>query len=331
MRNELLGYLLGALETNERAKVENELASDDRLRSEMELLRRGLTPLEADGDRFDPPIGLARRTIEFVFLRLALQAEGPAANEPAVTRPQSNWSDQPAPTRRWRMVDISVAAGILVAALSVVVPAIIQSRANTQRLACQDRMKSTYSGIAKYADLHNGKLPIATVSAGFDGKAGIYAPLLRQAGYLEQEESVLCPGSELASEVAGEAYRVPSIEELRKASGLELNRLIRRMGGSYAFAIGYRENGRYRTLVMRPGANFPLMADLPGENGKPIGHHGGCGRNVLTADGRIVYIPTCCWGTRDNLFANDDGEVDAGTSKHDNVLTPSDRGPRVSE
>jgi len=169
------------------------------------------------------------------------------------------------------------------------------------------------------------------VSAGFDGKAGIYAPLLRQAGYLEHEELVVCPGSELASELAGEQYRVPSIEELRKASGPELVRLMRRMGGSYAFAIGYRENGRYRTLVMRPGANFPLMADLPGENGKPVGHHGGCGRNVLTADGRTVYIHTCCWGTRDNLFENDEGEVDAGTGKHDSVLTWSDQGPRVTE
>ena len=331
MRNELLGYLIGALETDERVQVENELASNDQLRVQMELLRRGLTPLEADGERIDPPVGLARRTIDFVFLRLALQAQGPGPNEPAVTRPQFNWTDRPAPTRRWRMVDVSVAAGILVAALSVVVPAIIQSRANAERLACQNRMQSTYSGIAQYAGMHNGALPIAKVSDGFEGKAGIYAPLLRQAGYLDQEELVVCPGSELATEAAKEGYRVPTIDELRKANGQELERLMRRMGGSYAFAIGYREDGKYRTLVLRPGASFPLMADLPGENGKPVGHHGGCGRNVLTSDGRTVYIHTCCWGTRDHLFANDEGEVDAGTGKHDSVLTWSHKGPRMAE
>jgi anti-sigma-K factor RskA len=331
MRNELLGYLVGALETDERAQVESELAGSNQLRGEVELLRRSLTPLEIDGEPIDPPAGLARRTIDFVFLHLALQVQGPAANQPAVSRPQPNWSDRPAPTRRWRMVDMSVAAGIMVAALSVVVPAIIQSRANAERIACQNQLRSTYDGIAKYADLHNGALPIAKVSAGFDGKAGIYAPLLRQAGYLESEASVVCPGSELASEAAGEGYRVPSMDELRKASGQELERLVKRMGGSYAFAIGYREDGKYRRLVLRPGSNFPLMSDLPGKDGKPLGHHGACGRNVLTSDGRIVYIHTCCWGTRDNLYANDDGEVDAGTGRHDSVLMWSDQGPRFSE
>jgi anti-sigma-K factor RskA len=326
MRNELLGYLLGALENHEQAQVESVLASDDQLRVEAELLRRSLTPLAADGERLDPPAGLAQRTIDFVFLRLALQAQGPSANEPAVTRPQPNWSDAPAPTRRWRMVDVSVAAGILVAALSVVVPAIIQSRANAERLACQNRMQTTYGGIAKYADMRNGALPIAKVSAGFEGKAGIYAPLLRHGGYLDNEELLVCPGSELADE----DFRVPPIEELRKASGLKLKRLMERTGG-YAFAIGYRENGKYRTLVLRPGANFPLMSDLPGKNGKPVGHHGGCGRNVLMVNGRIFYIHTCCWDARDDLFANDEGEIDAGIGKHDSVLTWPDQGPSVSE
>jgi hypothetical protein len=225
------------------------------------------------------------------------------------------------------MVDVSVAAGILVAALSVVVPAVIQSRANAERLACQDRLQSTYAGIAKYADMHQGALPIAKVSTGFEGKAGIYAPLLRAGGYLDKEELVVCPGSELAED----QFRVPSIEELRKVRGLQLKRLMRRRGGTYAFAIGYREDGKYRTLVLRPGANFPLMADLPDKDGKPVGHHGGCGRNVLSADGRTVYIHTGCWDKQDNLFANDEGQIDAGMSKHDSVLTWPDQGPRVFE
>jgi anti-sigma-K factor RskA len=331
MRNELLGYLLGALENHERAQVENELTSDGQLRSEAELLRRSLMPLEADAERFDPPVGLARRTIDFVFLHLALQAQGPAANEPAVTRLQPNWSEGPVPARRWRIVDVSVAAGILVAALSVVVPAIIQSRANAERLACQNRMQQTYRGIAKYADMNNGNLPIATVSNDFRSKAGIYAPLLSEAGYLDDDEMVVCPGSQLASEVAqGDEYRIPTIAELENASGKELDRLLRRMGGSYAFAIGYRENGRYHVLRLRPGADFPLLADLPGKNGEPVGHHGGCGRNVLWANGAYRYIRTCCQpGTHDSIYTNDEGLLDAGMSRYDSVLGPSDGGPRV--
>jgi hypothetical protein len=331
MRNELLGYLIGALESDERERLESALATNDQLRGEIEVLRNGLTPLAID-EPIEPPPGLARRAVDFVFLRIALQAQGPQAHEPAVTRAPANWSDSPVPSRRWRMADVSVAAGIVVAALSVVVPAIIQSRANAQRLACQGQMKSTYEAVAKYADMHNGALPIATVSNDYKGKAGIYAPLLYEGGFLSDVEDVVCPGSDLAREVNSGEFRLPSIKQLNNARGERLKLYVQRMGGSYAFAIGYRENGRYHTLRLRPDSTFPLMSDSPGANGKPIGHHGACGRNVLTADGRVHYIVTCCRpGTHDSLFTNDEGVLDAGVGRHDTVLVPSDIGPKGRE
>ena len=66
MRNELLGYLVGALEKDEQAQVASKLHSDNQLQSEMEILRRGLVPLEADGERFEPPADLWRRAVEYV-------------------------------------------------------------------------------------------------------------------------------------------------------------------------------------------------------------------------------------------------------------------------
>lgn len=329
MRNELLGYLLGALDNEEHAQVESKLASDHALQSDANLLRKGLAPLEADEKHFEPPVDLWRRTVEYVMLRAGLHGVGPAANAAAVTRPSPAWTDGPAPTRRWRMTDVSVAAGILVAAMSVVVPAVIQSRANAQRLACQGRLQDTYKGFKSFAGLHNGVLPVASASEGYQGKAGYYAPLLRDAGYLENDQSVVCPESDLAAE----DFEVPSLKQLESARGRELVRLIRRMGGSYAIAIGYIENGRYRPLRLRIGSNFPLLADLPDENGQPKGHHGGCGQNVLMSDGRTIYIYVRCWPeTRDNnIFANDDGDQDAGVRREDNVLVPGDLGPTVRD
>jgi hypothetical protein len=329
MRNELLGYLLGALETDEQARVENGISNDRGLRRDFELLRRSLAPLEADSQQFEPPRGLAQRTVDFVFLQVALQTPGPAPNEPSVGLPEPAWSDRPMATPRWRLVDFSVAAGILVAAIAVVVPAIIKSRDNARLFACQNRLQTVYPALAQFADMNNSLLPVAKPVQGFEGKAGVYAPLLLEAGYLNEPELVVCPGSDL-----GEAqFRIPRISELRAATGPELDRLVKMMGGSYAFAIGYRENGKYQPLRMRLGKNsFPLMADLPGHNGKPIGHHGSCGRNVLTADGRVFYINTCCRpGTHDRLYLNDDGRVDAGNGRSDCVLSPSDLGPSFGE
>ena len=181
---------------------------------------------------------------------------------------------------------------------------------NAQRVACSDRLQESHEGLASFAEMRNGVLPMASASDGAYGKAGIYAPLLRNAGYLPGDESVLCPDSEPPDE----EFAIPSLKQLESAKGRELLQLIRSMGGTYAIGIGYRENGRYRPLRMRRGANFPLMADLPDENGKPKGHHGGCGQNVLMVDGRVIYIYTRCWPVNrdDNIYANDEGKMDAG-------------------
>jgi len=325
MQNELLGYLLEALDAEEQGRLQTELGKNHQLRGEMELLRRSLEPLAWDDGHYGPPLGLARRTVELVVFRQALHAEAPAAHAAAVSAPQPVWIDGPAPTRRWRMVDMTVAAGIFVAALAVVLPAISQSRANAERLACQNRLTESYTALATYADRHNGVLPVAMAKSGYEGKAGIYAPLLTQAGYLTDSRSVVCPGSSLANE----DFEVPSIAKLKAATGSELERMIRVMGGSYAYGLGYRENGRYHPLIKLARDNYALMADLPGENGTPIGHHGGCGRNVLFESGAVRYLNTCrLMGSRDDIYTNNDGEQDAGKGRDDSVVVGSADGPR---
>jgi hypothetical protein len=339
MRNELLGYLLEALDADEQRRVDSELRNDHQLRSEMELLRKGLTPLDADAGHLEPPAGLAQRTIDYVFSGSVLsdsvlsgsvlsgsawQTAASAAGVPAVERPAPAWTEPAAPTRRWRFVDLSVAAGIMVAAFAVVVPAISQSRANSERVACESRLNNTFTALENYAEKNQGTLPVAMASAGFEGKAGIFGPRITEAGYLTDHSAVVCPSSDLADE----EFQVPSTARLRAASGAELDRLVRIMGGSFAFAVGYwDDSGRYRPLTLRSGERFPLMADVPDDNGRPIGHHG-CGRNVLFSDGSVKYVVGPCRArTFEDIYANDDGEQDAGKGRKDAVLLPSYRGP----
>ena len=58
MRERLLGYLLDALEPEERQAVEDALARDPKLQRELEVLADSLEPLEASGDDVEPPEGL---------------------------------------------------------------------------------------------------------------------------------------------------------------------------------------------------------------------------------------------------------------------------------
>ena len=58
----LLGYLLGALETDDVEQLSIALESDPELRRQLELLRLALEPLELCCDAVDAPTDLAVRT-----------------------------------------------------------------------------------------------------------------------------------------------------------------------------------------------------------------------------------------------------------------------------
>jgi prepilin-type processing-associated H-X9-DG protein len=312
MRNELVGYLVGALETDEQTRVEQEVKSNSQLRGELDVLRRGLVPLAVDEPTFDPPVGLARRTIEFVFARAA------ATVASQVTRPLPMWNDTPPPTRRWRMADLSVAAGILVAAFSVVVPAILQSRVNAERISCQNRLGQAYFALTDFAKTHNGKLPGPEPRHGVESNVGIYGPMITEAKYLADHTNLICPGSDLANE----EVTIPTVAEVRAAKGKHRDELLRVMGGSYSYAVGYfDEKGVYHPLTRRNGDRSPILSDLSNKGGRPIGHHGGCGRNVLFADGSVEYVSTCrLRSINDDIYLNADGEENAGRHPRDIVL-----------
>jgi hypothetical protein len=66
MREDLLGYLLGALEPDEEREVEDRLEADPELRQRLRVIRRGLEPLSSDDGLIDAPPGLAARACNFI-------------------------------------------------------------------------------------------------------------------------------------------------------------------------------------------------------------------------------------------------------------------------
>ena len=66
MQGKLLGYLLGALDGEETAFVEQALRSDGETRRELEVWRLALLPLQSPPKQVDAPAGLARRTCQRV-------------------------------------------------------------------------------------------------------------------------------------------------------------------------------------------------------------------------------------------------------------------------
>src|SRR6516165_5448186 len=106
MDENLVGYLLDALDAEDRRKVESYLRARPEARKRLARLRQLLNPLEADLHPSDPPPGLWVRT-------LAQVAEYQCRRLPSA--PPVRVSSVPLSARGWwRRADVLVAASLLV-------------------------------------------------------------------------------------------------------------------------------------------------------------------------------------------------------------------------
>lgn len=317
MREHLLGYLTGALEPHETEQVESRLGQDDQLRQDLEAMRLSVQPLAADAGHFEPPVGLAKRTCDYV---------ASCMTTPAVRVSGGS-------LRRWTVADLLVAACVLVAGTLVFFPAVSYSRYNSQLAGCQNNLRQIGMGLLHYSSNHNGYLP-QLPTRGNEAVAGLYAPILVEGGYLDSGEYFVCPAMPLDTGTADSwsaGFRMPTRAELRAATGERLRAMQRRLGGTYGYNLGYVEGQRYQPVRPRGRSTFALVADAPSPalDSSQSGNHRGRGQNVLFEDGHVGFLNTCraCPQTNDDVFHNDDGEVAAGKHLNDAVIGPSDVPP----
>ncbi|MHC4400427.1 MAG: hypothetical protein ACYTG0_12190 [Planctomycetota bacterium] len=318
-REQLLGYLLGALDDTERESVESELERNPELARELARVQERLHPLWAAQPDFAPPPRLAERTCELVASHTdpAPQAEyaGPAPVGGAWGG--SSW---------W---DITVAAGMVLVVALLIFPAIQRSRYDARLLGCQDNLRTLGAALHQYSQSHVDLFPPVYDEGRLAG-AGIYAPVLLSHGLVDRSERFVCPGSPLAE---NGRFRVPFLAELASAPRKELIRQRRTMGGSFAYSLGYREpDGRYTTRDLRR-PNFAMLADVPRscQLGYQSLNHGGCRQNVAFEDGSVRFClsPRSCEAIG-NIFVNDRGDVAAGQNPFDSVVGPSTAVPNVT-
>lgn len=309
MRELLVGYVLNATEADERALVEQQLQSDPSLRRELELLKSSLDPLACDAGHCEPPAGIVQRCCEYVRQRAEVM---PAAlskvSEPAAIAETG---------RPWSWLDYSVAGSIAAAVAVLLVPAIYQSRADSQLIACRNNLKDVGMALASYRDRHPKASPAAhpQITA-----AGMWAPTLVSEGYLPQDRSLVCPSSPLAED---KEFRIPRVEELENLKPEQLAVALPQLSGSYGFTLGHRDkDGKYHPPVQKGRSKFAVMADAPGEGPTNSPNHGGEGQNVLYEDCHVEYLKGCHDCEGQDIFRNDLGKVAPGTHADDSVIVP---------
>ncbi|MCG8586345.1 MAG: hypothetical protein MI757_16680, partial [Pirellulales bacterium] len=179
MQEQLLGYLLGALEPDEQREVEQSLSDDPLLRYQLEELRAELEPLEAGLRDYDPPLALAARTCEMV-----------------ASRPMATTADEASAAKasRMRLIDMAVAASVVLAAAALFVPAVSNSRYAAHLAQCQNNLRQLGRAILQFGE-SNGQLPEVPTKGNL-AAAGVYAPLLADQGHTAVSDWIVCPASD---------------------------------------------------------------------------------------------------------------------------------------
>ncbi len=305
---QLLGYLLGALEEDEHQEVETQLRHDPALCAELARLRQCLEPLEQSWQPICAPPGLWQRTCHFVDVAAR-------AVPAALMARRGNWS----------LRDVAAVAAVLIAGCLLLFPAVNRSRFQAAVHGCQDNLRQWGGGLKHFAADHNGQFP-RMPQEGNDAIGCFYAPLLRDYGLVTDARYLVCP----AAPPRQRAIYVPSCEELRAATPPELAELRRKMGGDYGYHLGILLDGRYVAVRDQNRSTFAIMGDSPSPSldGEPSGNHGRQGQNVLFEDGSVRFMAWddltrgCVLLCGDLLFLNDQSEVAPGKHTGDAVIVP---------
>lgn len=341
MQEQLISYLLGDLNANDRSSLEAKLQEHPALRQELERLRNCFDPdtqqLSAECcEQLDPPqkmeqLPLPRDLADRTAGCVSQLAAGLWANDNSST--PAGKIDPPSRRCSMSFVDLCVAVGVVMAVGMMLLPALRNSRDSSRRVACQNNMQTIGRGLLHYASDHGGKFPLIRPGE----NAGMFTVYLTEGGYVDRQQlaqRVVCKAASEADQVANRriVIRIPTRQQIAATHGSTLAKLQRLMAVSYAYRLGYLENDIYKAIRSESPCRTPLLSDAPtfvNEKLQSI-NHGGYGQNVLFVNGSVKYQRDCRLpGSEDHLFVSNEGRVEIPHEWNDAVLMRSEAKPRV--
>src|SRR4051794_21281684 len=327
MREQLIRYLLGELEANERRELHIRLKADPELREELARLRACLAEQHDDVFSETPPRGLAARTTERV-------TNGETLSRGSVPDPQHRLSpvgDAPAGILGWSLADLTVAGGVMLAVSMLLFPALGNSRENGRLTVCQNNLQQLGMATLTFANSNGDMFPRVAAHE----RAGSFVAQLIIAQAADPDDLrvwLICPGS-----AAGQAIRLnpnafqlktaQKLTQLKKMPTQDYDDFTATASPSYAYCLPFWTKGKLSYVGTRNQPVVPLIADLGSDSPRRVSaNHRVC--QILFSDGHVkaqtsVEMP----GVDKNIFLNDADEVAAGVRSSDSVLGPSNARP----
>lgn len=289
------------------------------IRTTLALLDRAIDPLRADTDHWEPPAGLAARTVSGVNRAIARKIP----HKRVFSRPS-----QPEPNRSRPWLDRMLVAATAIAACVLVVPLIREAIEDSRTRRTERNLGVIAEALHGYADSH--RVFPSPPSEGPLSRAGLYAPtLVSERRLVANDGTVLVPGSRLSHS----GFRVPTLDEIEAAVDTDsFDDIVRRMGGDFGYTLGHRDaDGRLEPIRDRRRAHHPIVADAPDDTGHSSFNHPGGLHHVLFEDGHIErFFHDDVRGDdndRDHLYRNHKGSVAAGINDEDAVVGASQHAP----
>jgi len=350
---QLLGYLLGALDSKECIEIERALAECPESIAEFEKIRRSLDTvgLLEEPEQVDPPLCLASRTCEFVESQIeayaaetvVLKAVAADAVRAAEETSESNSKVLPkvklspvsraeASGRGLRKMDLAIFCSVILSGAALCLPLLFTTQLQANITRCQNHLRQLGQALHAYSDLQPDGVFPAVLASGPRSVAGVYAPTLLTTQLVQDQRTFFCPGNpHLAANLSEKP--IPTLQQLDAASDEQLERYHRTMGGGYGYSLGYQQDEEL--LPPRNGrrASFPLLADAPHDSqpGRLSNNHDRRGQNMLFEDGQVRFIKMNHSPNQetalDDPFHNRLGQVAAGLDVNDAVLGRSNDRP----
>ena len=324
MDENLVGYLLKALDVEEQREVEAYLRRHPQCKS-------GLRSCAASWMSWPSTRSTPNRRRGSRVRTLAHVVEHTCQTLPMLP-PAAIRSSPASRGTRWRRADVLVAACLLVLVGGLGLPLLARFAERRHIAECADNLHQFQVALSVYADQHEGQFP-RVESQPPRNFAGSFIPALNEAGVLPPRLSVSCPGSppQVPAPVSFQ-----QLDDMRQSQPEEFRDTTRSLAGCYAYSLGYRDevSGEHHGLTQALDGRTPIMSDAPScQSGNDVGpgnspNHDGRGQHVLLINGSVRWSTTRNAGIdNDDIFLNADQRVGAGRGPRDTVLGRSDAVP----
>jgi len=294
----LLGWHLGQLDAEERARCDEELRRDTEFEADSRRMGRMLQPL----DHWQPPTclpNLADRVLRFVDERKAARPLALANDAPPRRSVGASW---------FRTREILAAAACVAVLMGIAWPTLSEAREKSRQTVCSSHLGALYRGTSTYQETFGGALPYAGYvrNAAWLPDAGPerqYASnsrhvfLLVKLEHGPKPEDFICPSDADAKPLCRETVcRADDFPTACNTSYDSLN------------LSGESPNVRPDATVAYLGDRSPLFTRAkfnatvdPDKTNSPA--HRGRGQSVLTLNGSVLWMTTPLFGTRsDNIW-----------------------------